>query len=54
MLKGFSALVALDQHELLMKNQQNVIAQAENIPNDVLEMSPKEPPSKKMDSGDSE
>jgi len=54
MLKGFSALAALDQHELLMKNQQYLVAQVENTPNTVLEMSPKEPASKKADSAGSE
>jgi len=54
MLKGFSALAALDQHELLIKNQQKLIAQVENTPNTVLEMSPKESASKKTDAGYSE
>lgn len=54
MLKGFSALAALDQHELLIKNQQKVIAQAESTPNAVLEMSSKESVSKKTDSAGSE
>ena len=47
MLKGFSALAALDQHELLMKNQQQLAASV--IP--VLEVAPKESVPKKPDSG---
>ena len=47
MLKGFSALAALDQHELLMKNQQQLAASV--VP--VLEVAPKEPVPKKPDSG---
>lgn len=51
MLNGFSALAALDQHEALMKNQQQRLAQLENAANPVLEMAPKESASKKPDSG---
>jgi hypothetical protein len=51
MLKGFSALAALDQHEALMKNQQQRVAQLENAANPVLEMAQKESASKKPDSG---
>ncbi|MBT8631923.1 hypothetical protein AOC23_07560 [Polynucleobacter paneuropaeus] len=51
MLKGFLALAALDQHELLMKNQQQIAAQLENASNPVLEMAPKESATKKPDSG---
>ncbi|WP_071467534.1 hypothetical protein [Polynucleobacter asymbioticus] len=47
MLKGFSALAALDQHELLMKNQQQLASSV--VP--VLEVAPKEPAPKKTDSG---
>ena len=47
MLKGFSALAALDQHELLMKNQQKIAASV--VP--VLEVAPKEPAPQKTDSG---
>ena len=47
MLKGFSALAALDQHELLMKNQQQLATSV--VP--VLEVAPKEPAPKKTDSG---
>lgn len=47
MLKGFSALAALDQHELLMKNQQQIAASV--VP--VLEVVPKEPAPQKTDSG---
>ena len=47
MLKGFSALAALDQHELLMKNQQQLAASV--VP--VLEVAPKESVPKKPDSG---
>jgi hypothetical protein len=47
MLKGFSALAALDQHELLMKNQQQLAVSV--VP--VLEVVPKEPEPKKTDSG---
>jgi hypothetical protein len=54
MLKGFSALAALDQHELLMKNQQKLISPVENNPSAVLEMSAKESTSKKTDSASSE
>lgn len=50
MLKGFSALAALDQHELLMKNQQQLAASITPI----LEVDPKASVSKKTDSGDSE
>lgn len=53
MLKGFSALAALDKHEILMKDQQKLISQVENTPNTVLGMSPKESASKKTDSGGS-
>ena len=47
MLKGFSALAALDQHELLKKNQQQLEASI----NPILEVTPKEPTPKKTDSG---
>jgi len=47
MLKGFSALAALDQHELLMKNQQQLAASV--VP--VLEVAPKERVPQKTDSG---
>jgi hypothetical protein len=47
MLKGFSALAALDQHEALMKNQQQLAASV--VP--VLEGTPKEPVPQKPDSG---
>jgi len=47
MLKGFSALAALDQHELLMKKQQQLAASV--VP--VLEVAPKESATKKPDSG---
>ena len=47
MLKGFSALAALDQHEALMKNQQQLAAS--DVP--VLQVTPKEPAPKKTDSG---
>ena len=47
MLKGFSALAALDQHELLMKNQQQIAASV--VP--VLEVAPKERVPQKTDSG---
>jgi len=47
MLKGFSALAALDQHETLMKNQQQLAASV--VP--VLEVAPKESATKKPDSG---
>jgi hypothetical protein len=50
MLKGFSALAALDQHELLMKNQQQLAASITPI----LEVEPKASASKKTDSGGSE
>jgi len=53
-LKGFSALAALDQHEMLIKNQQKLISQVENTPNTVLGMSPTESAAKKTDSGGSE
>ncbi len=53
-LKGFFALAALDQHEMLIKNQQKLISQVENTPNTVLGTSPKESASKKTDSGGSE
>jgi len=51
MLKGFSALAVLDQHELLMKNQQQRLAELENAANPVFEMTPKESTTKKTDSG---
>ena len=54
MLKRFSALAALDQHEFLMKNQQKLFAQVENASKSALEMSPEEPASKKTDSSGSE
>jgi hypothetical protein len=47
MIKGFTALAALDQHELLMKNQQQLAASV--VP--VLEVSQKESVPKKPDSG---
>ena len=47
MLKGFSALAALDQHEALMKNQQQLAASV--VP--VLEVAPKERVPQKTDSG---
>jgi hypothetical protein len=47
MLKGFSALAALDQHELLMKNQQQLAASITPI----LEVAPKERVPQKPDSG---
>jgi hypothetical protein len=47
MLKGFSALAALDQHELLMKNQPQLAASV--VP--VLEVPPKESAPKNPDSG---
>ena len=47
MLKGFSALAALDQHELLMKNQQQLAASV--VP--VLEVVPQERVPQKTDSG---
>ena len=47
MLKGFSSLASLDQHELLMKNQQQLAASV--VP--ILEVVPKEPTLKKTDSG---
>jgi len=50
MLKGFSALAALDQHELLMKNQKQLAASITPI----LKVDPKASASKKTDSGDSE
>jgi hypothetical protein len=50
MLKGFSALAALDQHEALMKNQQQLAASTTPI----LEVDPKASASKKTDSGDGE
>jgi len=53
MLKGFSALAALDQHELLMKNQQKPVTQIDSAANTVLELSPKESDPKKSDAGDS-
>ena len=51
MLKGFSALAALDHHEALMKNQQQREAQLENATNPALEMAPMESATKKPDSG---
>ena len=51
MLKGFSALAALDQHELLMKNQQQRVAQLENTANPKLEMAPKESANENPNSG---
>jgi hypothetical protein len=51
MLKGFSALAALDQHELVMKNQQQRVAQLENAANPILELGSKESATKKPDSG---
>ena len=47
MLKGFSALAALDQHELLMKNQQQLAAPV--LP--ILEVTPKERVPQKTDFG---
>ena len=46
-LKGFSALAALDQHEALMKNQRQFAASIAPV----LEVTPKEPVPKKTDSG---
>ena len=42
-LKGFSGLAALDQHEALMKNQQQKASHLENAANPVLEIAPKGP-----------
>ena len=42
MMKGFSALAALDQHEALMKNQKQPAVQVESNTNLTLEMAPKE------------
>lgn len=50
MLKGFSALAALDQHEAFMKNQQKPLAQVANVVHPVLEMRSKESEPKKSDS----
>ena len=50
MLKGFSALAALDQHEALMKNQRQLAASITPI----LEVDPKASASNKTDSGDSQ
>ena len=47
MLKGFSALAALDQHELLMKNQQQLASSI--VP--ILEVTPKESAPQQTDSG---
>jgi hypothetical protein len=47
LLRAFSALAAIDQYELLMKNQQQIPASV--IP--VLKVAPKEPAPKKTDSG---
>ena len=46
MLKGFSAIAVLDQHEILMKNQQQLAVSIAPV----LELSPKEPVAKKPDS----
>jgi hypothetical protein len=43
MLKEFSVLAALDQHELLMKNQQQLTVFVVQV----LEVTPKEPAPKK-------
>jgi len=48
-LKGFSALAALDQSELLMKNQKQlgvIVAETESVINSVLEMAPQQRVSK--------
>ena len=50
MLKGFSALAALDQHEAFMKNQQKPLAQVANVVHPVLEIRSKESEPKKSDS----
>ena len=42
MMKGFSALAALDQHEALMKNQKQPAVQVESDTNLTLEMASKE------------